>query len=750
MNTNRVPIARLLAGLSFVAVAGYAAPAFADNECGVTPIGSAVCTVAGNPYASGITYSAPNDVVININTGVIANGTVSVSSALGAASVISKGQIATSGVATNGINANAFGDISITAPSVTTTGLNSTGISAISSGRAISINSGAVTVGANGGAAILALAQSDITITSGTASAQNASAIYAISKTGPIALTVTGANTSATADAVSLISGSSVTVNVAAGGSVVGQNALALTPQTTSTVTNAGTLTGTDGYAVMAKGGTTTVINSGTINSGVEFTGKGGSLVNSGTFNVTENSIFGGGTLNNSGTVQVTAAAPAGGVAFYGLASFTNSGTLSLANGRTGDVLTLPGTFTGSGASTLVLDTAPGASPDRLVIGGAATGITTVQLINAGNGSLNPGSVIVSAGAGTSATAFQLAATSVNAGFIQNAIAFNPAANSFSLVGTPSVAAYRPLYYTEGARNIWYKVSDVWQAHVRALRDGVQSGGRLWGQIYGSVDSRNNSLTTNVFGQTGTQNLSYKQDSFGGQLGLDLSPAQNKDGVTFGITGGYVNSDLHFSGAAARARYNVANAGAYAGFHLGGLFVNVLGQYAHYWVRAVDTSINFSQSFHGDAYGATGEAGFRFGDNALFIEPLVTVSYVRTKLDTFTALGSTFDFRDRDGVRGKAGARFGTTRDYAGGNITFYGGGNAVKAFQGRNSLVFTNTGTSVALSDERIGIYGEGFAGLSIASPTGVSGFFEAFGDFGRRDTQRGGGLRAGLRIGL
>ena len=753
---SAIGTARLLAGLSAIAVASTAAPALAANECGTTTTGTVVCTSAGNPYASGITYSTPSDVSITTNPDVVAQGTVSATSATGAATVTSNGQIATTTANTNGITATAPGNVAVTAVSVTTSGVNSAGIAAKSTAGTITVNSTAVAVSANGGAGIIALGQNAVTVNSGSASALNESAVYVRSTTGSATISLTGATSTTTADAaVTAISGSTVTVNVAAGATVTGTNALALSPlnSSTSTITNAGTLTGTNGYAILAKFGTTTVTNTGTINSGVEFINAGSSLVNSGTFNVTEYSVFGtgaGGSLINTGLVQVTSAAPASGVTFYALASFANSGTLSLANGRAGDVLTLSGSFTGSGASRLLLDTAPGFAPDQVVIGGAATGVTTIQLINNGGngGLLNPGTVVVSAGAGTSPTAFQLAAASVNNGFVQNALVFNAATNAFSLVATPSASAYRTLDYAEGARNIWYKTSEVWEAHMRDLREGTGDDRRLWGQFYGSADTRRDGITTSVFGQTAAQDLSYRQDEFGGQLGLDIAQPTGNGGLTFGITAGYVNSDMQFLGTDARARFNVANVGGYAGFHVGGVFVNVLGLYAHDWIKASDPNVGFPLYLHGDTYGATGEAGFRFGDDKLFVEPLATLSYVRTNLNDITALSSTFNFQDSDGVRGKLGARFGTSQDFAGGKLTFYGGGNAVKAFEGRDTLVFTNNGTSLGFGDNKIGLYGEGYAGLSIASRNNVSGFLEGFGDYGGRDTQRGGGGRAGLRV--
>jgi outer membrane autotransporter protein len=752
----RIPSARLLAGLSLVALAGHAAPALAANECGETVTGSVTCTSAGNPYASGITYVTPGDVSITTNADVVAQGTVSATSTTGMATVTSNGQITTTAATTDGIDATAPGNVTVTAAAVTTSGSGSAGVLAQSTAGAVSLTGGTVTVQATGGAALEALAPGAITITSGTASALNESAVYARSLGGPVTINLTGANSTTTADAaVTAISASTVVINVAAGASAVGINGLVLSPGTTSTITNAGTLTGTSGYAIFAKFGTTTVVNSGTINSAIEFINAGSSLTNNGTFNVTRYSVFGtgaGGTLTNTGLIQVTAAAPTVGLKFYELASFMNSGTLSLANGRAGDLLTVSGSFTGSGTSTLVLDTAPGAAPDQLVIGGAATGVTAVQIVNTGGsgGLLNAGTVIVTAGAGTSAGAFQIAPASATAGFVQYGIVYNAAANTFSLVGTPSEAAYRPLVYAEAARNIWYKTSAAWAAHMGSLRDGTGSGDRLWGQLYGSADTRHDGFSATVFGQSATEDLSYHQSEFGGQLGLDLARPQPGGGVSFGITGGYVGSSLHFPGQAAQAHEDAANIGGYAGFRVSGAFVNLLGQYSHYWIHASDDAIGFDQHFDGEAYGATAEVGFHLGDARFFVEPLATLSYVRTSFDNFTALLSNFTFHDANGWRGKLGARFGTAHDSGTSKLTFYGGANAVKAFAGRDTLVFTNNAIAVALSDNRIGLYGEGYAGLSIASKGGVSGFVEAFGDYGASDTQRGGGGRAGLRIGF
>jgi hypothetical protein len=62
-----------------------------------------------------------------------------------------------------------------------------------------------------------------------------------------------------------------------------------------------------------------------------------------------------------------------------GQTSFANSGTIDLQDGAVGDVLTINGAFVGSGGSNLAIDFT-GTAADTLVINGAASGTTTVNV----------------------------------------------------------------------------------------------------------------------------------------------------------------------------------------------------------------------------------------------------------------------------------------------------------------------------------------------------------------------------------
>ena len=82
------------------------------------------------------------------------------------------------------------------------------------------------------------------------------------------------------------------------------------------------------------------------------------------------------GAFTNSGTIF----ADEGASTITGQTSFTNSGQLDLQDGTVDDVLTINSGFVGSAGSTLAIDFNETAS-DRLVISGAASGTTTVNVL---------------------------------------------------------------------------------------------------------------------------------------------------------------------------------------------------------------------------------------------------------------------------------------------------------------------------------------------------------------------------------
>jgi len=669
------------------------------------------------------------------------------------ATVTGTGRISTTGTKADAINVNATGAVTVsTTATVATTGDKSRGIVA-RGGAAVSVTAAGVT-------------------TLGTGS----TAVGAVSTGGSVGVTLSGVNSAKLADGVAIAAATTANLTLVAGSSLNGgDNGATITSGTGTSVNNAGTLGG-NVYALAVTGGAANVTNSGTINGALALTDNADTVVNSGSFNANVASNYGAGndqftnsgvynantgadfgagtdTFTNSGTFRVLAnSATAGTITLAGLETYNNSGLVDLRNGHTGDILSIPGAYKGSGGAMLALDVklvGVGSTGDQLRIGGAATGSTLVAL-NALNTTpaVLGATVLVQAGAASSANAFFIADASVDQGLVQYGIAYNPTTFAYSLVGAPGVGVYRTAIFAEGVRNLWLQSGDAWTGHMRELRDNIAAngtggaGGRIWAQTLGQVEERTNTRAITSLGVTSQVNLGYKQDYFGGQMGVDFGSG----GFAFGVTGGYLNSNLNFANSADRINFDDVNGGVYANYSMGGFFINALGKYDYYWGRNNSQTGRYSRDMKGSIYGAKAEIGYRFG-TTLFIEPAASLSYTHADIGDFTVASGAFDFDAQDGVRGKGGARIGYTMSAGPAKLSFYGGGNYVHEFKGEDRVSFVSGGQTVTFANTRMGDYGEGTLGLNIGSDHGkISGFFEA--RYANGGDYEGYGGRAGVRF--
>ena len=671
------------------------------------------------------------------------------------ATVTGIGPLTTVGANADGINVNATGTVTVaTTGTIATTGNNSRGVVA-NGGGVVNVSTAGVT-------------------TAGTTSA----GVVATSTGSSVRVLLAGTNSSATSDGVTVVAATSAVVNIAAGGSLSGgANGATITSGTATKVNNAGTLSGT-GYALVANGGAARLNNSGTLNGRIALTDNADVVNNSGIFNATGVSLYGAGDdqFDNSGTYLANAgadfgtgvdsftnsglfrvlggSATAGTITLAGLETFNNSGMVDLRNGHVGDVLVLPGTYAGSGAATLGLDVTPGGAginTDQLRIGGAATGSTQVALTIIGNtpAVLGKAAVLVQAGAGSSANAFTIANANVGQGLIQYGIVYDPGTFAYNLVGAPGVGVYRAAIFGEAVRNLWLQSADAWTGHMRALRDASAAknatggtGGRIWAQALGQVEQRTSNRTFTSLGVTSQVDLGYKQDYFGGQMGVDFGSG----GFAFGITGGYLNSTLNFANSADRMTFDDVNGGIYASYSAGGFFLNALGKYDHYWGSNHSLTGGYSRDMQGSVYGGKAEIGYRFG-TTFFVEPAASISYTNDDLDDFTVVAGSFVFDGQDGIRGKAGARIGYVAEAGAATLSFYGGGNYVHAFEGEDKVSFASGGQTVVFANDRVRDYAEIVLGLNIGSEHDkISGFLE--GRYANGGNYQGYGGRAGGRL--
>ncbi len=689
------------------------------------------------------------------------------------------GAISTAGTGSNGVNGvNANGDIALTsAGTVSTLGANSIGVN-LSNGRG-AVTADVATVSTRGAATAAVMAVADAgrvtvkaldVVASGALSegvlarsnsgpvsvavrnsAADAAAIHAIGVAGPADVAISGTVRSANSDAIVVQSGAAASITIAAAGSVTGAGGAIVLNALNATINTAGSLSGGASPTIVATQGPVTLTNSGKFVGGVRF-GAGANLVaNSGDFALSGVSDFGGGAsrLVNTGVVRMLAPS-----ALSGLRRFENAGLVTLADNHAGDVLRISGDYVGVNGR-LALDVnalaGGGATHDQLVIGGAASGVTSISLNHVGGVALTPGTTLklVDAGGGSQAGAFTLAPGSSEVGFAHYGLRYEAAGDDFYLVATEGAAVFQALKINEGAQTLWRQSADAWSAHAASLRDPAAGGSparRVWGQVYGSTDKRDQTLVRAAGGMVQTVDLSYRQEHVGGQIGVDLGAAAAAPGVTFGLTGGYLDSALKFAGTADRADYKSVNLGAYALGRQGRYFVDALAKYDLFQVKTRSATAGYAETLDGSTFGVQAEAGARIGSAGFFVEPVASLAYSRTDLDTLRALGATLDFEVLNGLRGKLGARVGGSRPLAGGVAAYYLGAHVVKEFDGEGGVRFIQGQAASVLANDPLKSYGQFQAGASFASTAGLTGFVEgAAGSSDRYENYSG---RIGLRM--
>ena len=514
-------------------------------------------------------------------------------------------------------------------------------------------------------------------------------------------------------------------------------------------VTNAGTIAGGSGYALMVDGGSAEVTNSGVIEGRLLFGAGDDLIVNRGVFAAVGDSDLGAGmdVLRNSGTIRVLqGAAVAGQVSLLGLEGFENSGTVDLRNGHGGDSLNVAGDFSGLSGSALGLDVTFGSatSADRLVVAGRATGGTAIALdvTNPESATLLDGQLtLVKAGAGSEADAFTIANPDI--GFIHYGIAFDAAAGTYQLTGDAGAPVYRAMNALEGAANVWNRGTAGWEAHLADGRDGpLARGWHLWGQLDGGEDRRSNLRDVALPGGSARYDLGYRQSYSGGRLGVDFVSSAT---TAFGLLGNYATSDQHSHASSDAIQHEVVSVGGYAAFQSGPLFAGALAQYGHDSMTARDPQLGWSARLGGVLYGAEAQVGARFGSETFYGEAAASLSYVHNHVSALRAMGQTIRFDASNGLQGKIGARVGTSFDLRGGSkATLYAGANAVHEMGRGNSGTFMSGGESETVRAPRTGTYGEGSIGLAVAGKGRLSGFIEATGNAG------GGFDGLGARMGI
>ena len=483
-----------------------------------------------------------------------------------------------------------------------------------------------------------------------------------------------------------------------------------------------------------------------------ELTDSADLVTNDKTIDLTGDIDFGDGEdgLINNGviTIGANATAPVT-VSLISLEALKNNATIDLRNGHVGDVLTISGNYNGASKARLGLDVGPNGA-DKLIVGAVANGSTFIVLggLSAKTAVLTgaKGPVLVQAGADTKAGAFQI--ENYEIGFIHYDLVFDPATTSYRLRGVAGQRAYEAMKISEGASSIWRQSADAWSAHVASLRDAgsAADGAGLWGQAYGGRQDRDDD-----FGAIPDRvSVDYWQTTYGGQMGLDLVNGDLGEGrIVLGLTGGYADSKMRFSGLAGQEiNLSAVNLGGYVALTQGGFFLNALAKADRQSIKARNNVDAIDAKFDGTSYGAQVETGHRFGGDGLAYETLLGVSYVSTRLDDMETLGQRLDFDNATGFVAKAGVRGSAQGILLSGALTTYGAAFVAHDFTVKNGLTLVSGGEREHLSKDGGRTFGQVIVGASYRTVGGTITFAELGGDYG--GGRSGGGLRIGARFGF
>ncbi|MFZ5677512.1 MAG: beta strand repeat-containing protein, partial [Pseudomonadota bacterium] len=433
--------------------------------------------------------------------------------------------------------------------------------------------------------------------------------------------------------------------------------------------------------------------------------------------------IFAG---NQSGVAETTT--------FNGLENLNNntSGVIQMTDQGAGDgsnisdVLRTSGNYNGLGGE-LGVDAflgGAGSVADVLSIGGNATGTTAIFVndTNAGPGGYNPDGILVAHVDGTtSADNFVLANGPIDKGLFFYDLLFDAANGDHLLVGLPDREVFETLAAVSSSQEIWRESADAWSTRQENLRDvlatrqvvtGVADPavveddrpmGSLWVSALGSWAERDNDASFSILNGSFEFDTSYQQDIYGVVGGADFRADMGGDtSMLFGVMGGYVDSKLNFDESSTSIDTNGGTVGAYAALMSGGFFATVL-------VKAdllnMDYTVgSLAEDDNDDAnvttWGVRGDLGYRFGDS-LFVEPMLSLDGISTKIDEFTIGGVDIDAGTNESFRGGAGVRAGYSDD------TFRASATA------RVWDVFSTDNEVDVLADVPLGITDDGMEGV-------------------------------------
>jgi outer membrane autotransporter protein len=578
-------------------------------------------------------------------------------------------------------------------------------------------------------------------------------------------------------------------------GEVYGSTVGIYTYSATSTrIVNSGKISAGSGLAIDTEGASTGIENTGLITGFVDLTDSADTFRNmaGGVFNASRTSDFGGGSdvFSNENGATLRAADDfnrSEETTFIGLERFENKGLITMVDGDPDDVLRLSNTpgatnlsFFGAGASsTLAIDTflgGPGSTSDVLIIEGSTSGRTllTVNNTNQSSARYDPvGIPVVFVDGNVDANDFYLEKP-IDAGFFDYDLFFVPTGSGFFELKnhTGGGAHVLPQVITV-IHDTFHNSTQTWFDQSTDLRALLARGNLcddpghaqdvvrcqelynftpgVWARGAGSWFEIDDTATTKANGRTYHHDLKRDLDVWQIESGIDFGKRDvlaDGDILVLGLLGGAVESTLNYETLVRRFQISSLEAGAYATYLRGGLFVDTLFKT---FFSEIDTSEvrGFPDSLDSTTYGFRTDTGYRFGgfQPGPFIEPLATIAVSWTHIDDFSRDGNAIDFDDDEDVRGRLGLRMGTSSQvWEGTTMEPFIVGSLWGNLSGDHNATLTSTGRTFKLVDESDDVWGEISGGVNFFNPGAQTAVFAKV-DYVFGDETQGVSAKGGMR---
>ncbi|HSO47793.1 MAG TPA: autotransporter domain-containing protein, partial [Rhizobiaceae bacterium] len=333
--------------------------------------------------------------------------------------------------------------------------------------------------------------------------------------------------------------------------------------------------------------------------------------------------------------------------------------------------------------------------------------------------------------------------------------------NLWVLASTLNQNAYGLPHVVAGANNLWNVSTGTWLERTADLRlgfaqgmigdaatvNGLTLGADLapeeapvappvamstlrpgaWFKVYGGHDSRDVTATQSVLGGAGSVrfNDNLDQDYFGALGGIDtVVDAGPSAAWIFGIYGGYGHSSLDFDSGVS-IDFEAASVGAYATYLNAGFFFDALfkADFGTADYNATASAGSFDTDYQ--SLGGVLDTGYRFDNANWFFEPKATLSYVSTDVDDAKGFGLPVSFDDGESLRGRLGARLGTSFVSGAAKWEPFVEASYWNEFSGDYAATISSAGTDVPVNYDAGGSYTEVAVGLNAVE---IGGGWSAF----------------------